>query len=215
MIPIIINNRNLLTWPKAMVEKIKTFENVGDIFILDNGSDYPPLLEWYNTKPCEIIKIDNIGHEAPWKSGLVKKLNKNYVVTDGDLGLDDIPSDVLVVLEDKLNSNSYLGKVGLGLDWERITKNLPYYDHLQEYEKARWETSRVVNDIWIDVHIDTTFAYYNLDYYFIGGGSIKNPYVARHYAWELTEEERQSNTEFSYYIANASKSSSYKVFLGL
>jgi GT2 family glycosyltransferase len=55
-IPIIIMNFNLLTWPNQMVEDIKKFDNVGDIIIFDNGSTYEPLLEWYSTKPCEIIK---------------------------------------------------------------------------------------------------------------------------------------------------------------
>ena len=27
MIPIVINNRDLLTWPKTMLEKIKTLDN--------------------------------------------------------------------------------------------------------------------------------------------------------------------------------------------
>ena len=45
MISVIINNRDLLTWTKAMVDKIKTLDNVGEIFILDNASTYKPLLE--------------------------------------------------------------------------------------------------------------------------------------------------------------------------
>jgi hypothetical protein len=50
MISVIINNRDLLTWTKAMVDKIKTLDNVGEIFILDNASTYKPLLEWYERK---------------------------------------------------------------------------------------------------------------------------------------------------------------------
>lgn len=39
-IPIILNNRDLYTWPKAMVSKIVQYDNVGQIIIVDNGSTY-------------------------------------------------------------------------------------------------------------------------------------------------------------------------------
>jgi hypothetical protein len=198
-----------------MLDKIKQLDGVGDIFIVDNGSDYAPLLEWYETKPCEIIRLDNIGHTAPWHCGLVNRLNTTYVVTDSDLGLDGIPDNTLTVLHSKLIENPLLGKVGLGLDWEIVDVNSPYHGHLHTYEKTRWQKTNIVNDVHIDVHIDTTFALYNRDYYFIGGGSLARPYVARHYPWEMTNEERQQNSEFDYYIRTASNSSSYKTYLGL
>ena len=84
-IPVIINNRNLLTWTKSMVEKIKTYDNVGDVIIIDNKSTYEPLLEWYKTNPCEIVYCDNLGHYGAWNSGIVNKLNcEYYVVSPSD-----------------------------------------------------------------------------------------------------------------------------------
>ena len=59
-IPVIINNRNLFTWPKAMVERIKEYDGVGEIIIVDNDSTYPPLLEWYATNPCRIERLNKI-----------------------------------------------------------------------------------------------------------------------------------------------------------
>lgn len=216
MIPIIINNRNLLTWPKAMLEKIKTLNNVGDIFIIDNDSSYEPLLQWYKTNPCEIIKINNTGHTAPWDCGLVSKLNSTfYVVTDPDLGIDNIPNDTLNVLADKLTTIPELEKIGLGLEWEYVPPESPYYSHLQTYEKTRWLNSKIVKDVYLDVHVDTTFALYTKKSYFVGGGSVKYPYTAKHYPWEFTHEQRKENVEFNYYIENASNSSSYKVYLGI
>lgn len=214
-IPVIINNRNLLTWPKAMLNKIKTFENVGEIYIVDNESTYEPLLEWYESKPCHIIKVNNMGHTAPWACGLVNQLDCPYVVTDPDLGIDNLPSNTLVKLNEKLTSNSSLGKIGIKLDWECITKESPYYNHLQSFDKNRWEKSKIKDEIYIDVHIDTTFALYNVKNYFVGGGSLSHPYTAKHYPWEFTTEQRNDNKEFSFYIKNASSSSSYKIFLNL
>ncbi len=214
-IPVIINNRDLFTWPKEMINKIKTFNKVGDIFIIDNGSTYEPLLEWYETKPCEIIRLDNIGHKAPWVCGLVNKLNKEYyIVTDPDLGLTDLPNDTLEILQNKLEITPQLGKIGLGLKWEYIGDQSKYYNHLQTYEKSRWLKSRNVDDVFIDVAIDTTFALYNKKEYFIGGGSLSDPYRCYHYPWNFTNETLKNNDEFTYYLNNALNNvCSYKLFL--
>lgn len=214
-IPVIINNRDILTWTKKMVDKIKTYDNVSDIIILDNASTYKPLLDWYETKPCEIIRVVNGGHTSPWSSGLIKHLNvKHYIVTDPDLGIDDTPNDTVNYLLTKLSSLG-LKKIGLGLEWELTPANSPYFKHIIDYEKKRIDESRVIDNIYIDVHNDTTFALYSEQNYFIGGGSTSGKYRAKHYPWYMTNEERESNEEFMYYIKNASNSSSYKNFLNL
>ena len=215
-IPVIINNRNFLTWPKAMVERIKEYDGVGEIIIVDNDSTYPPLLEWYATNPCRIERLDtNVGMGAPWVSGVVKELNgAPYVLTDPDLGLEETPDDTLLYLLDKLNTLQ-LDKVGLGLDWQIVEKKSPYYERLNLYEKSRWNKSPVKDDVYTEVQIDTTFALYNVDHYFIGGGSTTFPYVARHYPWEFSIEEARNSEEFMYYMDNATSASSYKTLIKL
>lgn len=214
-IPVVINNRDLLTWPKAMLNKISTYEGVGEIIIVDNGSTYPPLLEWYETNPCKIYRETNLGHAAPWICGAVKDLKSDvYVVTDSDMGLDNTPSDTLLYLLDKMDSLN-LDKIGLGLDWEIVPEDAFYYQRLNLYERDRWKNSRVENDVYLDVPIDTTFAMYKKDGYFIGGASTTFPYVARHYPWEFSRATYDEFDEFRYYIKNASHSSSFKYLLGL
>lgn len=215
-IPVIINNRNFLTWPKAMVERIKEYDGVGEIIIVDNDSTYPPLLEWYATNPCRIERLDtNVGMGAPWVSGVVKELNgAPYVLTDPDLGLEETPNDTLLYLLDKLNTLQ-LDKVGLGLDWQIVEKKSPYYERLNLYEKSRWNKSPVKDGVYTEVQIDTTFALYNVDHYFIGGGSTTFPYVARHYPWEFSIEEARNSEEFMYYMDNATSASSYKTLIKL
>lgn len=198
-----------------MVNKLNTLENIGDIFIVDNASTYGPLLNWYKTKPCEVIKIINLGHTAPWDCGLVNSLSTPYIVTDPDLGIENLPLDTINILLQKLNNNPNLGKIGLKLDWESVSFHSPYYNHLQTYDKNRWSNSKIEDEVYVDVHIDTTFALYNTKDYFVGGGSLSSPYIARHYPWEYTTEERNNDMEFSYYLNKASKSSSYKVYLNL
>jgi hypothetical protein len=214
MIPVIINNRNLFTWVVEMVNKIKTYEGVGEIIIIDNGSDYPPLLEWYDTNPCTIHKTENIGHAAPWQVLGDVITNNDYVITDADMGLLDTPSDTLLYLKDNMDSLG-LDKIGLGLNWGIIKEDSLYYNHIQSYEKNRWDSAHT-NNIYTDIAIDTTFALYKKGTpYFVGGASTTYPYVARHYPWEFNQETYENNEEFKYYIKNANTSSSYKTYLNL
>jgi hypothetical protein len=214
MIPVIINNRNLFTWVVEMVNKIKTYEGVGEIIIIDNGSDYPPLLQWYDTNPCTIHRAENIGHAAPWQVLSDVITNNDYVITDADMGLLDTPSDTLLYLKDNMDSLG-LDKIGLGLNWGIIKEDSLYYNHIQSYEKNRWNSAHA-NNIYTDIAIDTTFALYKKGTsYFVGGASTTYPYVARHYPWEFNQETYENNEEFKYYIKNANTSSSYKTYLNL
>jgi hypothetical protein len=213
-IPVIINNRNLFTWVVEMVNKIKTYEGVGEIIIIDNGSDYPPLLEWYDTNPCTIHRAENIGHAAPWQVLGDVITNNDYVITDADMGLLDTPTDTLLYLKDNMDSLG-LDKIGLGLNWGIVKEDSLYYNHIQSYEKNRWDSAHT-NNIYTDIAIDTTFALYKKGTpYFVGGASTTYPYVARHYPWEFNQETYENNEEFKYYIKNANTSSSYKTYLNL
>jgi glycosyltransferase involved in cell wall biosynthesis len=212
-IPVIINNRDLLTWPMAMVNKISLLDGIGEIVIVDNESTYEPLLDWYcKQNIAKVVYCNNLGHAGAWISNIVNEIGaKYYVVTDSDLGIDHIPIDTLSVFQNKLMSNKALLKIGLGLNWEIVNKDSPYFDRLNLFEKDRWHKSSVIDDVYVDVPIDTTFAMYRVQNYFIGGGSLTYPYVARHYPWELSLNH--NNEEFSYYIKRASASSSYKMIV--
>jgi glycosyltransferase involved in cell wall biosynthesis len=88
MIKVVINNRNRLTTTKNMVEKLLVLNPLLDIIILDNGSTYPPLLEWYKTIHCQKYFLENQGHLALWSIGLDKKLGDYFVYTDSDIILN-------------------------------------------------------------------------------------------------------------------------------
>jgi glycosyltransferase involved in cell wall biosynthesis len=209
-IPVIINNRDLLIWPKAMLERIKNYDDVGEIVIVDNGSSYQPLLDWYTTNPCTVILASNMGHAGAWISGIIKEIGSPlYVVTDSDMGLEDTPDNTLLYLKEQLEELN-IDKIGLGLNWGIVQEKSPYYNRLNLYEKDRWTKSAIKNNVYLDVQIDTTFALYKSPDYFIGGGSTTFPYVARHYPWELSLEEVNENKEFKYYLQHASSSCSYK-----
>ncbi len=215
MIPVIINNRNLLTWPKKMIEYISNFDMVGEIIILDNNSTYEPLLEWYNETDIRVVRTENLGHHAPWISGLVNSLEVDYyVVTDPDLDLSITPTDCLTKSMSILQKFPDYRKVGLTLDFHDVPIDSPYYDHIQSYEKSRQTESTEIEGCLINVLVDTTFAVYNVKDAFIGGVSLAD-YRSKHIPWYFTPEERDLDMEFKYYLDNASVSCSYKSFLNL
>ena len=89
-IPIIINNFNRLTTLRLLTETL-TACGYTNIYILDNASTYPPLLEYYKTCPFTVFHLNqNLGFKALWKSPLKKRFcNDYYIYTDSDV----IPSD--------------------------------------------------------------------------------------------------------------------------
>jgi len=214
-VPVIINNRNLLTWPKAMVNELQKWDGIGDIYIVDNGSTYKPLLDWYATNPCEVVILEeNLGHQAPWLCGLVQKLGEPYyAVTDPDLDLFTTSKRTIPLCVEWLEKFPEVGKVGLSLRWDDVPPRSSYYTHVNTYEANRQRNSRVIAGARVDVAIDTTFAVYNRQEYFIGGISLLES--ARHIPWYYSEKERNADKEFSQYLATASAASSYKTFLNL
>jgi len=220
-IPIIINNRNLLTWPSQMVEICKTFDEVGDIIIVDNKSTYEPLLEWYKTNPCEIIYSENYGQSCPWVLNLPNKLGSEYyVVTDPDLDLSQTPKDCLIYIREKLEKYTEYSKIGLSLyNWE-VPQDSPYHHFLKTWSIVNWDSNSVIDGLLTNQLIDTTFGMYNINK---GPNSGKNcstftPYSARHIPWEITNDTimdmKNKNFEYFYYLSNATNASSYKNFIG-
>jgi len=96
MFKIIINNRNRLTTTKKMVEHLLKLNSNQEIIIIDNGSTYEPLLEWYNEVNNRVdVKMNkNNGHLALWSTGLYKEVGDYFIYTDSDIELnEDTPVD--------------------------------------------------------------------------------------------------------------------------
>lgn len=211
-VTVIINNRNLLTWPKAMIKKIQNFDSLAEIIIIDNDSSYLPTLDWYKTLPHKVIKLPNIGHKAPWIHEVNNQIRTEfYVVTDPDLDLSNVPNDCLTHLAMCLCRFKEYGKIGLSLDISAIPLDSAYYNHVNTFEKSYWD-SPLISNLIRQAPIDTTFAIYNkklLNTYKKCGARTDKPYTARHLPWDLTEHDE----EFSYYLKHANSSSSYVRFI--
>jgi hypothetical protein len=221
-IPVIINNCNLLSYPKQMIEHIGKFDNVGDIIIVDNSSTYEPLLEWYLTKPCKIITVSASFHLSPWLLKLPETLGSEfYVTSDPDLDLSSTPRDTLLFLKEKMLKYKEYDKIGLGIKNWNVSTESPYHKFLQEWAGLTWSEGSIKDGLLTAHQIDTTFAMYNLNRDPRGSSCATfNPYSVNHIPWDFTSSYlnnlKELNYEFYYYLCNANKSvysSTYKSFI--
>lgn len=199
-IPIVINNRNRLTF---MLQLIKALEAAGctNIIIIDNNSTYQPLLEYYASCPYRVIRLErNLGYNALEKMDLYREIKKKYYVyTDSDVVPDpSCPVDFLEHFYKILQKYPLVQKVGFSLKID----NLPdYYEGKKRV--VEWESQFFKKELVLGLYsapIDTTFALHRPYSYISKRGIFKMirtgvPYTAWHMPWyndtsNLTEEEK-------------------------
>lgn len=205
-VDIFINNFNKLTSVQNMLEHIKKLNRVGNIYIVDNCSDYPLLLEWYNTAPCNIIKLPvNLGCEAPWNSGIINNIaSQYYIVTDPDLDLSAVPIDAIDVLQEGLDRYPHRFKCSLSLEYLDLPMITDYQHFARATEERFW--IKKLDEMYYECESDTIFAIYNKALpclCFTFATRTERPYTARHLPWYLTKETMTD--EDLYYIKTASR----------
>lgn len=190
MTPIYITSLDRLTCLRTLVEYLAKLPGAR-IYIADNGSTYPPLLEWYK-KECphlgaEVIYMGgNWGPRAVYHQDLPRPKKSRFCLTDGDLDLSECPTDLLDVLSGGLDRFPNVCKVGVN---ERID-DLPDESPLKKYVVSRisdfWKVK--VADGWWQGDVDMTFAMYRDWEPCMYGPAVRSdfPYVCRHSSWYLT-----------------------------
>lgn len=212
MIPVYVNVFNRLTTTRNLCDQISRLDGA-EVVIIDNDSTWEPLLDWYATCPYEVIRLkENLGHHAPWLSGVVGQgTARYYVVTDCDLCIADVPDDVLTLLAKPFGWGRGVVKSGLGL---RIDDLPPWQAGVAAWE-TRWSRRIVEQDprfYW--AAIDTTFAMYSHDTPFAEATKVVRcvstrtaaPYLARHMPWYLDCEDLDEENANYFTTANASNS---------
>jgi hypothetical protein len=201
-----------------MVEYLKEIPELR-VIILDNASTYPELLNWYDTNPCEIERLTfNFGNFTLWSSpdaveGHTKPnffekydcVESQYIVSDSDLFLNDIPRETLLsTLEEGLRRHPWAVKCGLGL---RID-DLPNTELAIEAKKWEGNNWTLIDDMYIKAAVDTTFCLCTG----IGEQNDFNrclrtnfPYVARHAGWYYGPHNPPPEDEM-WYLRNVSRS---------
>lgn len=202
-IPIIINNRNRITY---LLQLTGSLEKRGytNIYIIDNNSSYPPLIEYYKSCPYNVFRLDkNVGYLALWKTGIYKTFIKDYYVyTDSDVvPIDECPDDFMEFFLKTIKKYKSVEKVGFSMKIDDLPDSFSKKDKVIEWEKKFYEKK-------LDEHlylapIDTTFALYRP---FMNKDVIHchqtfrtaYPYSARHLPWytddlNLSEEDEYYN----------------------
>lgn len=211
-IPIVINNRNRLTTTKNMVDKLLLLNEREHIIILDNGSTYPPLLEWYNSvlschvkrKRVHIFYLPNLGHLALWEIELQKILGEYFVYTDSDIVLNkNFPANWKSIMYGVM-LETQVDKIALAIRVDDIPSHYPFKNKVIQNESPWWKTE--IKRDWFIADTDTTF--------FMMRNTGDNQYssiriadknmVCKHEPWyldllNLNEEER-------YYLDNIDES---------
>lgn len=171
------------------------------IVLVDNASTYPPLLEYFDRTPHEVVRLtENVGpHDSIWSTGVRDRYARgnHFVVTDCDVIPDSgCPGDAVNYFYWALCRFPSYVKVGFGL---RID-DLPAHNDLAENVRAReyWFWTRRFSLNLYHAPIDTTFALYRPESPFVLRPAIRtgNPYIAQHRPWYLDSKNRTEEEQY-------------------
>lgn len=210
-VPVIINNRNRFDYLKQLIEWLKK-SGYSNIIVLDNASNYEPLLNYYKVADVKVIRLtENFGHLALWKSGVYKQFYDNYYVyTDPDLmPVEECPPDFMKHFFDLLRKYRDVEKVGFGLKIDDLPNHYEKKQEVIDWEKKFWLHTREPHVY--EAAIDTTFALYRP--YTNGAIWVQSalrtgaPFVMRHLPWY--ENSTDLSPESRFYKENIKKGASH------
>jgi hypothetical protein len=196
---IFICNFNRFEPTKNLVNSL-TSRGYNNIVILDNGSTYTPLLEWYKTLQPEQVYFckNNYGPEAldcvrNYESEFQEKynhivLNEYHVYTDSDVvPIDEVP-DTFIDDMIELCKKYQIPKLGLSLKIDDLPEHFILKDRVIKHESSFFEREYILDEKCqlFKAPVDTTFAVnspglncgYN-DFAYRAAGD----YFARHIPW--------------------------------
>ena len=160
-IPVFIVNRNRL---HALQRLVQWLLDTGTrrVVILDNASNYAPLLQWYQALPsgANVLQLpDNHGPYVLWQQGVHRVLDTPYVLTDSDVvPASFCPADLIGTLLAQLERFPDAKKVGPALRIDNLPDHYAEADTVRKWESQFWE--RPVAPGVFAAPIDTTFALY-------------------------------------------------------
>ncbi|MBU2018291.1 MAG: glycosyltransferase family 2 protein [Bacteroidetes bacterium] len=213
-IPVVINNYNRL---ECLQQQVKWFESYGfkKLYIIDNDSNYGPLLDYYKKSKHFIFRLDkNVGHTALWDTHLFLLLkNSHYIYTDPDIiPVKAFPKDFIQYFKGILTKYPQFGKIGPALKIDDLPDYYPHKKEVIAWEKQYWE--KELEENVYDAIIDTTFALYlpnrKGDAAYVPALRIAGKFEARHLPWYQNPNELSQ--EDLHYIKSASSVSSWTEF---
>jgi hypothetical protein len=202
-VPVIIICHNLVG---DLSRLVRWLEDAGHerLVLLDNASTYPPLVDYLRNSPHQVVRLsENLGHTAPWQTGLVRSLGRTqpFVISDPDvLPEESCPGDAIEHFQDLLLRYPRFDKVGFGLRLDNIPAWYPHRDIVREWEAPYWD-KEIAPGVFA-AHIDTTFAVNRpgTPYKVTEALRTSTPYVARHLPWY--RDPRQPDAETEYFFSH-------------
>lgn len=168
--------------------------------IIDNSSNYIPLLDYYNHTPYQVLRLSkNWGHRVLWDYPVLQKLGikERFIYTDPDLDFTGVPDDFLEVMNQGLDKYPEYSKCGFSLE----INDLPDDEegkYITAIEVDYWR--RPLDDLYIDADTDTTFALYRFPIGEYGHSAIRinRPYTVHHIPWYYRDFSILSDDEQNY-----------------
>jgi len=204
--PVIIIVRDRLSPLLSLLEWLERVEQ-REIWLCDNASTYEPMVKFLaNTTHRVVFNGKNLGHRAPWLSGLAAEVgfDRPFVVTDPDvIPSETCPHDALEYFADTLLTHREIDKVGFSLRIDDLPDHFAHKDSVITWERQFWTTQ--FKPGFFFAPIDTTFALYRPGLGQQNGRSLRTqpPYDARHMPWY--ENSLEPTEEHRYYVAHADR----------
>jgi len=202
MIPIFIITRDRLTTLQRSIASYLKLVDV-EIILLDNGSTYPPLLEWMNSCGFKIIRnptpTGTFRDISQWIGETIKEyMNSSpsefYIVTDPDIELCNPSPELLTYYKAVLGAYSAAACVGPMLRIDDLPECFHFRDQMIHSHMIQfWDETKHKRILFRNVNIqpawiDTTFAMYRKNFYFRRlniGIRVHDPYWAWHLDWYM------------------------------
>lgn len=226
-IPILLPTFNNPTYLSKMITQLTHIQGIS-IFVLDNRSEYPPMVRLLkdlakNRSAVVVSFRENVGPHFIFKSkDLYEMLPKYFIYTDPDLLLNaNLPDDFLLKLI-QVSEKFSCGKTGFALDLsdsEKFKRD-KFFAGTKTETIFKWESkfwkNKLDNNLGLvlyDAPIDTTFALYNKkffqkDDFFYDAIRVAGHFTAKHLPWYESSivpaeevEFYQNSAKFSVYAS--------------
>lgn len=219
-IPVIIINFNQLFYLRQLVNFLIK-RNFSNILIVDNNSDFQPLLEYYEEMK-DIITVEymdqNYGHMVFFtQKWLQEKYGRGYFfLTDADIVPNpELPENFARKMLEYLDQYFMrITKVGFALKISDIPEFYPPKRKVLKWEKQFWKME--VEPNVYKASTDTTFALYKPQYpknfndvKFLRSIRLAGKFTAKHGGWYV--DPNKYSEENLHYIKSVSMSSTWKL----
>lgn len=221
-IPVFVISFNNLFYLKQMICSLERYD-LKNIHIIDNNSDYPPLIDYLKNIPYTVHYMKkNWGHKVLWESHNFDDIINNslYVVTDPDIELSrNLSEDFLSELYVILLQHPYITKVGFALKLDDIPDSC-ISEKVHNWEKKYWYF-RIYDSKYelYKADIDTTFALYRPgllnNAVFYNAIRVAGDFTARHLPWYMNDEgqdyyKKTARTDIASWLSVQNKQTSTK-----